>query len=143
MSKYFLWIPFVMAIGTTLYNPKKEVRTVKAENKNILLAVYKGSDYTSEAYNNTLAEVHIVVEKANTKGEHAVVWDSTFHLKNLRQYPSLEKAQLETIVVPNVNNKKEHLEVTYFLTYDSNGSELQMQGTDVITENNKKVEISI
>jgi hypothetical protein len=42
-----------------------------------------------------------------------------------------------------VLDKKEHLEVTYTLTYDSNGSELQMQNGTVVYGSSDKLDISI
>jgi len=144
MKKYLLWLPlawfgFGAAISTTT---KGTAQTEKTVNKNISFAVYKGDNYTSDVYNNTSATLHITITKVRGTNR-SVVWDKTFDAKLLKQYPSLENALTQQVTVPNVLDKKEHLEVTYTLTYDSNGSELQMQNGTVVYGSSDKLDISI
>lgn len=144
MNKFLVWLPAVLVLGAVVYRPAKEATQPKLVSKNISFVVYKSSDYNSGAYNSTSAQVHIVVEKVNNKGQHSVVWDRTFDAKCLSQYPSVENALQQKITVHNVNEKKEKLVVYYTLTYNSKGSELQMQeGTVVRDSNSSKVNISI
>src|SRR5205085_12638104 len=122
----------------------KEAMETKPVNKNISFSVYKSSSYTSVAYNNTSAQVNIIVEKVNTRGQHTIVWDKKLEQKYLRQYPSVENALKENITIDNLDGKKEYLVVHYIVTYNSKGSELQMQDCDVIKDHNTgKVDISI
>src|SRR6476620_7671426 len=144
MNKYLAWLPAVMILGAVIYKPVKQATEPELVSKNISLAVYKGSSYTSGVYNNTSAQVHITVEKVNIKGQHTIVWDKTLDSKYLSQYPSAENALKQNITIPGVNEKKEYLVVYYTLTYNSKGSELQMQdGTIVKDSNSDKVDISI
>jgi hypothetical protein len=143
MSRHFIWLPVILTIGVALYNPVKEARIQKKESKSISFSIYKGYAYTSEAYNNSTAQVRIIVEKIDTKGTHTKVWDKTLGTQGLSQYPSIEKAVSQNIVVPNVDKSKEHLEVTYILIYNSDGTELQMQGGEVLSGTDNKVDISI
>ena len=144
MNKFLIWLPTVMVLGTVMYKPVKEATEVKTVNKNISFVVYKSNPYTSGVYNNTSAEVHIIVEKVNTKGQRTIVWDKTLDSKCLSEYPSVGNAVKQTVTIPNVNQKKEYLEVHYTLTYNSKGSELQMWESTVVKENNsEKVDIKI
>jgi hypothetical protein len=59
-----------MVLEAIAYKPVKEASQPELVNNNILVAVYKSSDYTSEAYNNTSAQLHIIVEKVNKRGQH-------------------------------------------------------------------------
>jgi len=72
------------------------------------------------------------------------VWSKTFDAKLLKQYPSPEQAIFQTVMIPKVFCK-EQLEITYTITYNSGGSELQMQSATVIpgTEITDKLDISI
>src|SRR5438046_2374698 len=117
MNKFLIWLPAVMVLGTIMYKPVKEATESKVVSKNISFAVYKGSSYTSGVYDNTSAQVHIIVEKVNTRGQHKIVWDKTLDSKSLSQYPSAENALKQTVTIPNVNQKKEYLLVHYTLIY--------------------------
>src|SRR6266496_3176028 len=89
MNKYLAWLPALMVLGAVIYKPVKEATQAKPVNKSISFAVYKSNSYTSAVYNNTSAQVHIVVEKVSTRGKHTIVWDKTLDSKYLSQYPSL------------------------------------------------------
>jgi hypothetical protein len=133
-----------MILGAVMYKQVKQRTESRLVNKNISFAVYKGSSYASGIYNNTSAQVHIIVEKVNTKGQRTTVWDKTLDSKNLSQYPSAENALKQNVTIPGVNQKKEYLVVHYTLTYNSKGSELQMQDNTVVKDSNSdKVDISI
>lgn len=144
MKKYLLWLPLVwFGFGAAIYTTTKgTAQTEKTVNKNISFAVYKGDNYTSDVYNNTSATLHITITKVRGTNR-SVVWDKTFDAKLLKQYPSLENALTQQVTVPNVLDKKEHLEVTYTLIYNSNGSELQMQNGTVVYGSSDKLDISI
>jgi len=144
MYKLLTWLPAVMVLGAVMYKPVKEATETKTVNKNLSFAVYKTNPYTSGAYNNTSAEVHIIVEKVNTSGKHTKVWDKKLDSRSLSLYPSVENALEQNITIHNVNQNKEHLVVYYTLTYNSKGSELQMWESSIIKENNsEKVDIKI
>ncbi len=146
MKKRLTWLPVVLLVlGAAIYSPAKEALTKEAPvSKSISFAVYKGGNYSSEVYNNTSAQINIVVEKVNGK-TRTTVWSKTFDAKLLNQYPGIEDALSQKVTVPNVLGNKEHLEVTYTLTYNSKGSELRMQSGTVVSGDVKtdKVDISI
>ena len=112
-------------------------------DKNISFAVYKCAAYASAAYNNTSAQLHVSIEKVNGI-THTQVWSKNFDARQVKQYPSVEQAMLQTVKVPKVSHD-EHLEITYTITYNSGGSELQMQSGTAVGGNDMsgKVDISI
>lgn len=136
-----VWLVFGAAIYTTSKGSTVNGKTV---NKNISFAVYKGNNYTSDVYNNTSATLHITVMKVRGSKKE-IVWDKNFDTKLLNQYPSLEDAITQQVTVPNVLDSKEHIEVSYTLTYNSNGTELEMQNGTVVSADtsNDKLDISI
>ena len=141
--KSLIWLPALFSIGVAIYKPVKEVTVCKIENKSVSLIIYKSAEYNAPIYDNSTASVYIIVEKVNNKGQRTVVWNKTLRAELLSQYPSLNKAIAQNIIVPNVNNKREHVEVSYILTYDSKGTQLQMQDEEVLTGTNGNVQIKI
>lgn len=113
-------------------------------DKNITLAVYKGSDYSSKVYESTSATVHVVIKKVR-RGKETVVFEKTLDSLQLKQYPDISNAIAQNITIPNVADNKEHLVITYTLTYNSKGTELQMQDGMEVTKGtaNGKVYINI
>jgi len=144
MNKYLAWLPALMALAAVIYKPVTEARKSTPESKDISFAIYKSSNYSSNIYDNTSAQVEITVEKVNSKGKHSVIWQKVLDAKSLNYYPSFENALKQNITIHNLNGGKEYLIVNYTLTYNSKGSELRMhEGVIVKDQNSAKVDISI
>lgn len=119
------------------------ITPAKPVEKSVSFALYKEGNYAAEIYRNTSAKVHITIEKVSGKSRRTV-WEKTFDAQTLAKYPSLQEAMAQTVKVPNVFDAKEHLEVSYTLTYNSKGSELQMQNGMIVKGNGSdKVYIGI
>ncbi len=143
MSKQLIWLSFAITTITAYYQPVNEAKITKTQNKSISFSIFKSISYNSEAYNSTSAQVQVVIEKVNMKGEHKTMWEKTYDAKKISEYPNEENALFGKIEVYNLKNDKEYLEVRYILTYNSKGNELQIQGGDTVHEKIKKIEISI
>lgn len=144
MKKHLLWIPVLLiaAAGAMHTQVSAVITPAKPVDKNISFAVYKGVNYSSEVYNNTSAQVHITVEKVSGD-KRTIVWEQTLDAKQLNQYPTLEQAMKQTVTIPNVLDSKERIEVSYTLTYDSQGSTLQMMGGSDLTGNDTAGQLNI
>lgn len=142
MNKYFAWLPVLTIVGSLIYQRARKAHEEKAVDKSISFTVYKSNSYTSEVYNNTSAQVHIIIEKISKTGS-TLVCDTLLNTKLLKDYPAIEKAQYQRILIPNINESKEHLEVKYILTYNSKGNELQMQDGTVVSNNMTRLDIDI
>jgi len=100
--------------------------------------------YHSNSIKQVSGRIDLIVEKVSTKGQHTIVWDKKLDRKYLSQYPSVENALKQIITIHNLNREKEYLIVHYILTYNSKGSELQMQNCTIMKYNNPgKIDISI
>lgn len=124
------------------YKPIINAITEKPVSKSIAVSVYRDTNYNSDIYNQTSARVHIVVEKVSKKGR-SIVWENTIDARLLKQYPTADKAISQKIVVPGVFERKEHLEVKYYLIYDSKGTELEMQNGAVVSKGVKAEKLDI
>jgi len=114
----------------------------KTVDKTISFTIYKENSYKAKVYDCTYAEIHIDLEKVNGKNR-THVWDTTFDAKQVRQYPSIEKALSRQITIQNLVDKKEHLEINYVIRYNSHGSILQMQNGSIIADSSGKLSIGI
>jgi hypothetical protein len=144
MNKIIAWLPALMIAAIIAYKPVKETTKADFVNRNIEVAVFKGSDYTSEVYDNASAQVHIVVKKVNNRGHYTIVWNKVLDSISLSKYPSIQSAIKQSVTVHGINEKKEYLVVDYTLTYSSKGNQLQMHNATVVIDNQSgQVEISI
>ena len=141
--KYSSWVAaFIFGLGVMSYKPVKEAITEKPVEQQFTLAIYRYLDYSSDAYNYTYAQVHITVEKQNGS-KNIVELDTTFNKELLQNYPTIENAQLQKVRIPNVFANKEEVIVTYILTYYSDGSQLQVQKSMVLKNENEHLNIGI
>ena len=133
MKKNLLWLFFIfIASGITVaagYKPLMREIKSKPVEESVSFVLYKGSNYNSKVYKGSSAQVYISVEKVRNT-TRTIVWDTTFDAKLLNKYPSLKKALSQKVTIQNVIESKDHLEINYLLTYESNGSVLKMQSTN-------------
>ena len=128
---FLLWCVFILVAsgaGIAAYEPIMNVIRDKPVEKTILFSLNKGSNYSSKVYRGSSAEIYIAVEKVGGT-TRTIVWDTTLDARLLSKYPSATKAMSKKVTVPNVIEKKEHLEMNYILTYNSNGSILKTQSS--------------
>ncbi|MBG9378046.1 hypothetical protein I5907_17540 [Panacibacter sp. DH6] len=145
MKKHLLYVTVAMVLAIAAMGKQviALMTPAKPVEKSVSFALYKEGNYAADIYHNTFAGVHIVIEKVNGKSRKKV-WDKTFDAQMLQQYPSMQEAIAQTVSISNVFDNKEHLEVSYTLTYNTKGSELQMQSGIVVKGNgNDKVYIGI
>ena len=145
MKRHLLWLFFVLVasgVGVAAYGPIMTVIREKPVEKTISFTLYKGSNYGSRIYRGSSAEISIIVEKVRNTNR-TVVWDTTFDAQLLSKYPSLKKAMSQNITIPGVIESKEHLELNYVLTYNSNGSILKMQSGSCSFDHNDTVAITL
>ena len=106
-----------------------------AADKTINMAVFTSNDYTAKIYEGTTAGLSITVKKTQLE-KNVVVLEKTFPSMPLQFFPDAVNAFKDSIQVAGVKNE-ESIEISYTLTYNSNGSIIQMQGNEVIAGANK------
>ncbi|HWB24539.1 MAG TPA: hypothetical protein VG738_03620 [Chitinophagaceae bacterium] len=148
MKKHtLLWLAVGAAVVLLATWSKPLIATIHFEqpvSKNISLAVYTDNSYTSKIYDDASARLQVTVVKVRG-GKRTTVWQKEYDAKLLKDYPTLQNALSQKVVVNNVVDSKEHLEVYYTVTYDDNGSKVQLQDGTVIAKgsNNGKLYINI
>jgi hypothetical protein len=111
-------------------------KPANAVSKNINVEVYKNASYISPAYKNSFATLKVTVVRVNGK-ERDIVWQQTYKPTELKDFPGVDKPMTQKISIPNVNDKKERLEIYYQVTYNSQGSILNLLNTAVIEKGQK------
>ena len=136
-KRSLLWIALILiASGVSFAALLPMVKQVKEipVSKTVSFSLYKGSNYNSKAYKESLAQIDIVIEKVNEECR-TEIWDTTLATKLLSKYPLFEKAISKTVIIPEMYESKDHLEISYNLIYNSNGSVLTMPGERYILTN--------
>lgn len=130
-------IAFALLLGGLCIPISNKYFTARHVSKDIDLTVYKTASYIAPVYESTFAtlEVTIVKIKGNKKD---TAWQHTFQPKQLKDFPGSDKPMVQKITIPNVNDKKEKLEVYYRLTYNTKGSKLNFLNTTIIGRGQEK-----
>jgi len=133
MKKHIM-IPVVAAVVLLAAWTKplvEKITTEKTVSKSVSFAVYKADNYSASIYNNASAKLQVAIVKVRN-GKRSTVWQKEYDAKLLKEYPSLQNALAQKVVVNNIVDGKEKLEVVYTITYDSDGSTMQLQDGTVI-----------
>lgn len=129
ISSSLIVLMTLMVYGTQIWDYVKPNKTL---NKEITLSIAPESNYTSAAYSNAKATVHVVVTKVRGNKE-TIVWDKVFDTIQLKNYPRLNQAYTEDVKIPGLIDNKEKLMVNYIITYDNNGSVLKLSSGENMT----------
>ncbi|HVX49032.1 MAG TPA: hypothetical protein VHB48_02710 [Chitinophagaceae bacterium] len=146
MKKHtLLWLAVGAAVVLLAAWSKPLIATIKFEkpvSKNISLAVYTANSYTSKIYNDASAKLQVAVVKVRGRNR-TTVWQKEYNAKLLKDYPSLQNALSQKVVVNNVVDSKEHLEVIYTITYNDNGNKMCLQDGATIAKGNNNGQLYI
>jgi hypothetical protein len=136
MKKTLIITTLALFVTASWWLINKNDKPANAVNKNINVEVYKNASYISPAYKNAFATLKVTVVRVNGK-ERDIVWQQTYKPTELKDYPSVDRPMTQKISIPNVNDKKERLEIYYQVTYNSQGSILNLLNTKVIEKGQK------
>lgn len=122
-------VALIISVSFLVFTKKNKAG--KTVSKNFNVEVYKTASYVSPAYADTYAKLEVTVVKINGE-KRDTAWRHIFAPKQLKDFPASDKPLVQQITIPNVNDKKEKLEINYKLTYSTNGSELHFADVHVI-----------
>jgi hypothetical protein len=142
MKKTLIITTLALLITAAWWLINKNEKPTNTVSKNINVEVYKNASYISPAYKNTFATLQVTVVRVNGK-ERDIVWQHTYKPTELKDFPGVDKPMTQKISIPNVNDKKEKLEIYYQVSYNSQGSVLNLLNTAVIEKGQKTGKLSI
>lgn len=145
MKKHLLW--FMVAVVVVLLAAwcKPIIANINFQqpvSKSVSFAVFKANNYTSKVYDDASVKLSVVIVKVSGS-KRSTVWQKSYGAKLLNQYPSVANAMSQTVVVDNINDRSEHLEVIYTLTYNAKGSTVTLQDGTVIARGEKTGRLAI
>ncbi len=121
---------------TDLLSPEKPI------SKEISYSIARDTNYNEKVYDMSAASVHIIIFKVRGN-KQTILWDKVYGAMQLKKYPTLSNALSQTVTVHNILDRKEKLFVTYFVTYDSKGSVMQIENGTAVSKGENKGRLTI
>ena len=145
MKKHLLW--FMVAVVVVLLAAwcKPIIANINFQqpvSKSVSFAVFKANNYNSKVYDDASVKLSVAIVKVSGN-KRSTVWQKSYGAKLLNQYPSVADAMSQTVVIDNINDRSEHLEVIYTLTYKAKGSTVTLQDGTVIARGEKTGRLAI
>ena len=143
MKKFITILPILITFLLALQQIVKVHPTEKPVNKSINLSIYRENNYSSAAYDSTIASVHITLYKV-VGNEYTTVYEKSFNSMQLKQFPEMQNAINSSLMIPNLLNSKEKLLINYAVTYNTQGSQLTLNNylvTNATNKDNLKINI--
>ncbi len=123
MKKFFIIFPVILTLIAGAKELAKMYPAEKPVNKSINLSIYRDDNYSSAAYDSTIASVHITISKV-TGSKLTVMYDKTLSSMQLNKFPGAQNALISNLIIPDLLNSKEKLLINYTITYSTQGSTL-------------------
>ena len=144
MKKITIFFLLLVAATFTVFAATNWFQKEQPVNKEINLAITSSNNYSSAAYNDAKASVHITITKISSK-QKTVVLDKVYDAMQLSLVPTNGNAINSKVIIPNVFNGKEKLMITYCISYNSRGSIIEFCNGKVASDksNNEKIQINI
>jgi hypothetical protein len=143
MKKFITILPILITFLLALQQIVKVHPTEKPVNKSINLSIYRENNYSSAAYDSTIASVHITLYKV-VGNEYTIVYEKSLSSMQLNQFPDMKNAINSSLIIPNLLNSKEQLLIDYAVTYNTQGSQLTLNNylaTNATNKDNLKINI--
>ena len=133
MTKNIISTALIMVMTVAVFNKQisEAIWPEKPVSKEISFAIASDNNYSSAAYENSVATVHVKVIKVRN-GKQSVIWEKNFDTLQLKNYPRVNEAYLQNITIPKVYDKKENVIVTYTVTYNTQGNILQVANGSIV-----------
>jgi len=133
---------FLALTAAVLFAVPNLFKKEKPVSKEINLAISSNNNYSSAAYDDAKASVHVVITKIKGN-QQTLVLDKVYNAMQLKQIPDNGNAMNSKVVIPNVFDSKEKLVVTYTITYDTKGSVIEFCNGKTAAEKSNQEQIDI
>jgi len=123
------------------YSANIKPAPVAVVNKTVNMTVFTNNNYATKVYDASSAALTIKIKKAGSNS-NATVWEKSFPALALKLFPDAVNAFKAAISLPSIPGSDD-LQIFYVLTYNSNGSTLQLQGNEIVKAKQKSGSINI
>jgi hypothetical protein len=144
MKKLSIFLPILFVVTLVFANRLFSGNDSKLVNKEIDLAIFTDNNYNYAAYDSSLAQVEITVQRVSGNASYTA-FTKTYDAMQLKQYATVKNALTEKMNIQAVKDGKEVLVVTYVIAYNTKGSKLVIERNEVIGrgEVQKKIDVVI
>ena len=99
-------------------------------SKTVKFTIARAQDYTAPVYQNLRAEMMLSLSKENLQnGENILVWDTTFSMRSLQEYPAPGNAVELIKQVTGIIESKEAVRVSRSIRYVYDDNHIMYHGT--------------
>jgi hypothetical protein len=142
MKKLLIFLPVMFIVTLVFPNNVSLFSRYQQVQKEINLAMFTKNDYSYTAYNDANASVEVIVSKVNNN-KVTVLNRKTFAALQLKQYPAAGQAISNHVKINGSLKSSDMLMVTYIITYNTNGSLLKYQKSELVSKETTKDNINI
>ena len=144
MKKLSIFLPILFVVTLVFANTLFSGSNSNMVNKKIDLAIYIDNNYSSAAYDSSLAQVEVTVMRVNGNSSYTAL-TKTYDAKQLKQFATEKNAETDLVNIQSVKDDKELLIITYNVTYNTKGSKFTIERKEVVRrgETQKRIDVVI
>ena len=144
MKKLSIFLPILFVVTLVFANKLFSGSTSNLVNKKIDLVIFTDNNYSSAAYDSSLAQVEVTIKRVSGNSSYTAL-TKTYEAKQLKQYATEKNYDTDFVNIQDVKEGKEVLEVTYNVTYNTKGSKFTIERKEVVGngETQKKINVII
>ncbi len=142
MKKLIIILPVLFIVTLVFPNNLSFFKSTQKVTKEINLSIFTENNYTLPAYNNQEVTIQVTVSKVKNN-QQVILSKQVFTPLQLKQFPTAANAINTKMNVNNVMNRNETLIVTYRVSYNSNGSVIVLENSEILNKEMGMDNISI
>jgi len=144
MKKLSIFLPILFVVTLVFANTLFSGSNSNMVNKKIDLAIYIDNNYSSAAYDSSLAQVEVTVMRVNGNSSYTAL-TKTYDAKQLKQFATEKNPETDLVNIQSVKDDKELLIITYNVTYNTKGSKFTIERKEVVRrgETQKRIDVVI
>ncbi len=144
MKKLSIFLPILFIVTLVFANKLFSGSTSNMVNKKIDLTIFTDNNYSSAAYDSSLAQVEVTVTRISGNSSYTAL-TKTYDARQLKQFATDKNAEVDLLNIQGVKDDKEVLVVTYNVTYNTKGSKFSIERNEVVGrgETQKRIDVVI
>src|SRR5205085_1166522 len=103
MKKLSIFLPILFVVTLVFANKLFSGSTSNMVNKKIDLAIYTDNNYSSAAYDSSLAQVEVTVTRVNGNSSYTAL-TKTYDAKQLKQFATEKNAETDLVNIQSVKD---------------------------------------
>lgn len=127
MKQFILSAVMILTLAAACKKKPEYKGSESPVSKAIEFRVAQAADYSASVYDGVQAEVRLSVTKENQQnGSATVLWDTTFGMRSLRQYPAFSSPLTLLKQFTGIMESTESLRVSRIIRYNSGNNQFSM-----------------